>query len=109
MILHIANVSLLLYFLNFLCILFSPSACSSFNFDAQFKPRTGAQGLGRTDGVNFCKRNHAPGWLVPTWKATRSASTLIGNSKSFVDGELSGNDCCTCGTLGELRYAVSAR
>src|SRR3989442_299651 len=32
----------------------------------QFRPRTGAQGSVRTEGVNFCKRNHAPAWLVLT-------------------------------------------
>ncbi len=32
----------------------------------QFNPRTGAQGSVRTEGVNFCKRNHAPAWLVLT-------------------------------------------
>src|SRR5438270_683773 len=82
---------------------------TTFNFAAQFRPRTGAQGSGRTDGVNFCRRNHAPGWLVATWKATRSASRLIGNSRSFVDGELSGSDCCACAALGEFKYAVNAR
>src|SRR5258708_5873964 len=30
----------------------------------QLRPRTGDQGSGRTDGMNFCRRNQAPGWLV---------------------------------------------
>src|SRR5579862_7080224 len=59
----------------------------------QFRPRTGDQGSGRTLGVNFCKRYHAPGWLVATWKATRSARTLMGSSRSLTEGELSGSDC----------------
>src|SRR6266403_826191 len=67
----------------------------------QFKPRTGAHGSTRTEGVNFCRRNHAPAWLVLTWKATRSPSTLMGSSRSFVEGELSGSGCCDSGALVE--------
>jgi hypothetical protein len=48
-------------------------------------PRTGAQGSTRKEGVNFWRRNQAPGWLVLTWNATRSPRMLMGSSRSLVE------------------------
>src|SRR5271168_5033879 len=75
----------------------------------QLPPRTGDQRSMRTLGLNFCRRNQAPDWLVPTWKATRSPNTLIGNSRSSKDGELRGNGCWVCGALSEFTNVVSAK
>ena len=49
-----------------------PGSESAGTRPVQFQPRTGDQGSGRTEGVNFCSLNQAPAWLVLTWNATRS-------------------------------------
>src|SRR5258708_39450009 len=67
----------------------------------QLSPRTGDQGSTRTEGVNFCRRNHAPVWFVLTSHATRSPKTLIGSSRSSLAAALSASGCCDAGTLAE--------